>query len=57
MLIISERINGLFKSIGNAIDSRNEKVIKETALRQIECGANALDINVGPEEAATAPIP
>ena len=35
MLIISERINGLFKSKGNAIDSWNEKVIKEAALRQI----------------------
>jgi 5-methyltetrahydrofolate corrinoid/iron sulfur protein methyltransferase len=48
MLIISERINGLFTSVGKAIDKRDAKFIQELALRQVECGAQALDVNVGP---------
>jgi 5-methyltetrahydrofolate corrinoid/iron sulfur protein methyltransferase len=48
MLIISERINGLFTMVGRAIDERDVNFIQEHALRQIECGAQALDLNVGP---------
>ena len=55
MLIISERINGLFRSVGRAIDARDEKAIRDAALRQIECGANALDLNVGPGRGCYSP--
>ena len=48
MYIISERINGLFASVSKAIDHRDAKWIQGHALRQIECGAQALDINTGP---------
>jgi 5-methyltetrahydrofolate corrinoid/iron sulfur protein methyltransferase len=48
MIVISERINGLFTSVGRAIDARDAKFIQQHALRQVECGANILDINVGP---------
>jgi 5-methyltetrahydrofolate corrinoid/iron sulfur protein methyltransferase len=48
MYVISERINGLFTSVGKAIDKRDAKWIQEHAIRQLECGAQALDINVGP---------
>jgi len=48
MLIISERINGLFTSVGKAIDHRDTKFIQDLAVRQIDHGAQALDINVGP---------
>ncbi|QLH75638.1 MAG: dihydropteroate synthase [Methanomassiliicoccales archaeon] len=48
MYIISERINGLFTSVGRAIDRRDAKWIQDHALHQVECGAQALDINVGP---------
>lgn len=48
MFVISERINGLFTSVGKAIDRRDAKWIQDHALLQIECGAQALDINVGP---------
>ncbi|HUT27034.1 MAG TPA: dihydropteroate synthase [Methanomassiliicoccales archaeon] len=48
MLVISERINGLFTVVGKAIDARDSKFIQEHALKQIECGAHALDLNVGP---------
>jgi len=47
-LVISERINGLFTAVGKAIDARDPKIIQEHALKQIECGAHALDLNVGP---------
>lgn len=48
MLIISERINGLFTSVGKAIDHRDAKFIQDLAVKQINHGAQALDINVGP---------
>lgn len=48
MMIISERINGLFTTIGKAIDNRDADVIHKAVLRQIEKGADALDINIGP---------
>lgn len=48
MLIISERINGQFGSVGHAIDKRDEKYIQELALMQVEAGADYLDINTGP---------
>ena len=48
MYVISERINGLFSTVARAIDSRDEKFIQELAVRQVECGAQALDINTGP---------
>jgi 5-methyltetrahydrofolate corrinoid/iron sulfur protein methyltransferase len=48
MFVISERINGLFSSVGKAIDQRNAKSIQELAVRQVEHGAQALDLNVGP---------
>lgn len=55
MMIISERINGLFTSIGKAIDARDEEAIKAAVKRQVECGANALDINIGPGRGAEGP--
>ena len=50
MFIISERINGQFISVGKAIDNRDSKFIQELALKQVDSGAQALDVNVGPEE-------
>ena len=48
MFIISERINGQFISVGKAIDNRDSKFIQELALKQVDSGAQALDVNVGP---------
>lgn len=48
MYVISERINGLFTSVSKAIDRRDAKWVQEHALKQLECGAQALDINTGP---------
>lgn len=48
MLVIGERINGMFKNIKNAIQSKDKGPVQEMALKQVKAGANALDINVGP---------
>lgn len=49
MYIIGEKINGMFKKVNQAIKERNTTYIKELAIQQIEYGADALDVNVGPE--------
>ena len=48
MIIISERINGLFAAVAKAIDKRDSKFIQDLAIRQVECGAQMLDVNTGP---------
>lgn len=48
MIVIGERINGMFKKIGQAIASRDEAPIIEMAQAQVAKGANYLDLNVGP---------
>ena len=55
MMIISERINGLFQKIGKAIDARDGKAIHKAVLTQIDKGADALDINIGPGRGAEGP--
>ena len=47
MIIIGERINGMFKDIGQAVAERNPKPLQEWAIKQ-EGGAHYLDINTGP---------
>ncbi len=48
MLIIGERINGMFKDVAEAIEKKDKSVIQGLAKKQISSGANALDVNVGP---------
>jgi 5-methyltetrahydrofolate corrinoid/iron sulfur protein methyltransferase len=48
MIIIGERINGMFKDIGEAVRNRDPKPLQEWAKRQEEGGAHYLDINTGP---------
>lgn len=47
MIVIGERINGVFEVIGNAIVARDKKPIQDMAVKQLEHGANILDISVG----------
>ncbi len=47
MLIIAERINGMFNDVKDAIAGKNKKVIQDLAKRQTEAGASYLDVNVG----------
>lgn len=48
MFVIGELINGMYKEVGKAIVEKDKKAIQRIARQQIENGANALDINVGP---------
>jgi len=46
MIVISERINQLIKKVGKAIKARDMTYVQEFAKRQIESGANCLDVYV-----------
>ncbi len=48
MILIGERINGMFRDVGKAIRSKDAKTIQGWAIKQTESGANYLDLNVGP---------
>ena len=54
MIIIGERINGMFKDVRQAIQAKDPEPIKDLATRQVAAGAHYLDVNVGP--AADDPI-
>ena len=47
MIIIGERINGMFKVVKEAIQDKDKGVIQEIAKKQLAEGADMLDINVG----------
>jgi 5-methyltetrahydrofolate corrinoid/iron sulfur protein methyltransferase len=48
MIIIGERINGMFKDIAKAIKEQDPGPIQEWARKQEQGGADYLDLNVGP---------
>lgn len=47
MLIIGERINTTRKSMDQAVRERNTDAIREEATRQVQAGAQTLDVNCG----------
>ncbi len=47
MLIIGEKINGTSKRVNKAILEKDAGYIQGLATRQVECGADILDINAG----------
>jgi len=51
MLLIGERLNGMFKAVRKAIQEKDKKAIQDLAVRQMEAGADYLDVNVGPAAA------
>lgn len=48
MFILGERINGMFKDIGQGIREHDPKPLQEWAIKQKEGGAHYLDLNTGP---------
>jgi 5-methyltetrahydrofolate--homocysteine methyltransferase len=58
VLIVGERINATRRRIGEALASRDERLIRREARRQVEAGADYVDVNAGrgagnePEELA-----
>ena len=51
MIVIGERINGMFKDVKQAITEKDKNAIIDLAKKEIAAGANMLDINVGPAAA------
>jgi 5-methyltetrahydrofolate corrinoid/iron sulfur protein methyltransferase len=47
MILIGERINGMFTDVKQAIVDKNKQVVQELAKKQTEAGATYLDVNVG----------
>ena len=54
MILIGERINGMFTDVKAAIQQHDKSVIADWAVRQTKAGADYLDINVG--AAAADPV-
>ncbi|MBI4595771.1 MAG: dihydropteroate synthase [Candidatus Tectomicrobia bacterium] len=52
--VIGERINGMFNDVKKAIQTKDKKIVQDLAIRQTECGAAFLDVNVGPASAEPA---
>lgn len=48
MILVGERINGMFKDVGKAIRNKDSGTIEKWAVSQAEAGAHYLDLNVGP---------
>jgi 5-methyltetrahydrofolate corrinoid/iron sulfur protein methyltransferase len=55
MLVIGERINGMFKDVAKAIQEKDGEVIQNLARAQLAGGAGALDVNTGAAAADPAP--
>jgi 5-methyltetrahydrofolate corrinoid/iron sulfur protein methyltransferase len=47
MIVIGERINGMFKKVREAIQNKDAAFIRDLAASQVKAGASILDINVG----------
>ena len=47
MLLIGERINGMFTDVKQAIQDKDKKIIQDLAEKQTKAGATYLDVNVG----------
>jgi len=47
MIFVGERINGMYKDVKKAIQTKDASVIKDLAQRQTQAGAKYLDVNVG----------
>jgi len=47
MIIIAERINGMFTNVKQAIANKDKKVIQQLAKKQTEAGATYMDVNIG----------
>jgi 5-methyltetrahydrofolate corrinoid/iron sulfur protein methyltransferase len=48
MMVVSEKINGMFRKVGRSIDKRDTAVLQEIVHANVATGAHALDINTGP---------
>lgn len=50
MYVIGENIHIISQDVKNALRDRNERFFQDLGVRQVEAGANALDLNLGPRK-------
>lgn len=55
MLVIGERINGMYTDVAKAIQEKDKEVIQKLAREQLAAGAGALDVNTGAAAADPGP--
>jgi 5-methyltetrahydrofolate--homocysteine methyltransferase len=55
MFIVGERINTTRKSVDQAVRERKAEMVQEEAIRQVQAGANTLDVNCGSLKAEEEP--
>lgn len=48
MILIGEKINGMFSAVGKAIDNRDANFIAKLAADQANAGASIVDLSTGP---------
>jgi 5-methyltetrahydrofolate corrinoid/iron sulfur protein methyltransferase len=48
MIVIGEKVNIMSKTVGPAMKERDKGPVQEMAVRQVEAGADVLDVNLGP---------
>jgi len=56
MIVIGESIHIISRQVRAAIENRDKSFIQDLALRQVENGANLLDLNIGPQKKAGAEV-
>jgi 5-methyltetrahydrofolate corrinoid/iron sulfur protein methyltransferase len=56
MFKIGEEIQVISTKVRKAIDERDRKPIQELAVEQVEAGADALEVNIGPQKKAGAEV-
>ncbi|MFC1962824.1 dihydropteroate synthase [Chloroflexota bacterium] len=50
MLVVGECIHVISKDVKTAMENRDKKFLQTLALRQVEKGAGAIDLNIGPQK-------
>jgi len=48
MIIFSERINGMYRDVRQAINEKNKQIVQDLVRTQVAGGADVIDINLGP---------
>ena len=48
MIIFSERVNGMYRDVRGAIKERDKGIVQDLVAKQVDGGADVMDINIGP---------
>ena len=54
MIIFSERINGMYRDVRQAINEKDKKIVQDLVREQVAGGADVIDINLGPTKGDAA---